>query len=507
MKKIFSVPSGVSSNINIMKTLVHLYSTRRDLFRKDSEIGNIYDAYTGIWTGGRSIPVEHQDYDFIRKNVKELNDKGIPFRQIFSNLYIDNFLDDERCNTIMSILNESGMNSVTLASDYALKVLKNKYSNLQYSSSVTKMILHIDAVIEELQKDYDDVCLWISLNSKKNLESIPFELRHKVSLLVCQNCDPACKYSFLCHLKHSIRTLEQYNIKDVIFPNYYYKCYWDRPTTAEELLNQSPTLHHNELDELVKLGYNHFKITGRCSSINHVELLKVFAYYLVDPDKYQEFFDLVENYYNPLRDTLKIDIIRKIDKTCAINTLNLIEDSNNTHLLSEIVKTPVPFDTTDIIFRNIIAGLQATEIQSDLVYLENDVVSVIVTTINNSNFTPQKNYYEDLKLRRRDDVYRLASTTTTGSVPEGVLSTCYGSLDFIFLETTYPDSIGEYRSILWNDCIIFNIFLRNQTSKSRFVSLPKIQAIIDYLGQYITNVKIDVDWLNYALKNNVGVTK
>lgn len=296
MKKQFAIPCGITSNQLIIDVFTDLYANKRYLFREDSEILCVYDAFSGIWTGGREIDCKLQDEDFIRSQINKFNDRGIPFRQIFSNFFIDSFLDDKRCNMIMDILSENKMNSVTITSDKALKIFKEKYPDLTFSSSVTKMILDISSFIHELEKDYDDVCMWIRLNNMEVWETIPEHLRYKVSILVCQNCMKLCPYSYNCALKISVRTLKQYKA-DFAEPILHHRCQFKKENTAAKILKQETTLLHEDLDKLVELGYNRFKITGRAEPINELEFLQLLTYYLVAPENYEEFIHIFESEY------------------------------------------------------------------------------------------------------------------------------------------------------------------------------------------------------------------
>ena len=307
MNKIFSVPGGITDHVTLVDAVTLLYSEKRDLFLDDIEIGCVYDSFSGVWSGGRAFNInKQQDYSVIKDTIQKFNDRGIGFRQIFTNLFIHEHLEDERCNTIMDLLSNGVNNSVVLASDTAFSVLKERYPNLTFGSSVIKGLYSKDLIIEELNKEYDDVCIWHKFNTVEFLGDLNTDLKSKITLLTNQICNPSCDRMYLCGLRASIFMLEQYNID--VPQKYKTLDRWcpqekaaersGRVTTAKELFSLPWVLTNEKIRELSEIGITRFKITGRNGYFYSEELLKVFLYYLVKPCFYEDFIKEITDIVN-----------------------------------------------------------------------------------------------------------------------------------------------------------------------------------------------------------------
>lgn len=302
LKKKFALPGGASVNKPLISKMIELYTDKRYLFRDDVEICAVYDAFFGVWNGGRVIEPETQSDKYIRSILEFYNSRGIPFRQIFTNFYAKYYLDDPQCNNIMRHINMNRMNECVVACDHTLSYLKEHYPNVRYFSSCTKALLDTELVVNEHKKDYDGVCLWIDMNKESVIKAIPEHLRDKTEILCCQGCKTGCPYVYHAYHRWSIANLKLYG-KDVKYPSFTMNCHIWQPHTAEEMINLPTSLKHEQLDEFVKLGVNMFKITGRQSALGMFEMVKLFAYYLIKPECFEEYLSEYSNYIQKLRDT------------------------------------------------------------------------------------------------------------------------------------------------------------------------------------------------------------
>lgn len=513
MKRLFSIPGGVRGNQIVVLALADLWVSHKDIFREDVEIDAVYDSFSGIWNGGRSITKRDETDEFILNRINFFNDKGIPFRQIFTNYYIKEYLKDEQCNKIMGMLNANKINHVVLTSDYALSVLKEKYPDIKYISSCTKYLNDVPSVVAEHKKDWDEVCLWVRMNRPEVYKAIPEDLRYKTEILVCQNCASECPYVYRNSLKYSIDVLQSFG-ENIPMPYAQYKCpYGNSSMDARVILNRPNTVKEEGLQELLDFGINHFKITGR-GGYKEQDLMTLFAYYLIKPEAWQDYIDLTDSLDDIEYDYLKAEI-DKINYLQPGKIVYKYGDIKDSFLLDFYV------DDTYVAPDNILIqkeqDVKAKDIEhscnwvyadlcGDTLYAENVYVFVLVTTKLSKTYAKK---IKDLELTREDnhtEFYQLIPNNRNGiPIEKNDVETNYGKFQYIALQPNrkYADKLVP-KSCLYRDGLIFEFIFKNHTQffdiANSMYSADVVNSLSDILGTIDTN---NIETLKDLLESEV----
>lgn len=267
-------------------------------FREGIEIASVYGEFpTSLWNGGRSIGGECED-DYIKEVIKRFNDKGIPLRFTYTNpLLREEHLSDEHCNKCLEWAG-NGFNEVIVVSPVLEDYIRKNYPQYKITSSTCKQIEDMDALNEELEKDYNLVVLDYNWNNRfDELEKI--KRKDKCELLVNACCTPHCQLR-KAHYEHIGQGHIDYDLykktggKQGRIPEPF-EC--NQPNLCIYEINGYPT--HISPDDIyekyVPMGFNNFKIEGR--SANTIQLLETYMYYLVKPE---------------MRDIARLDILMKL---------------------------------------------------------------------------------------------------------------------------------------------------------------------------------------------------
>lgn len=281
----FHLP-GIVETLEINAILLGRMHDFPDHFYDNIKIGSIFGSIPGAkWNGGRLARGRIKDED-IPKIGQIFNDMGVPLRLTWTNpLLTEEDMEDELCNRATALLH-NGFNEVLVNTDLMEKTMRERYPQYPLISSTTKRITDIDALNEELKKDYKLVVIDYDFNNKWDYLG---EIEHpeKCEILINPLCNPNCPFR-----------KEHYKIIGEMQKN---------PGHEEEIAKKSderawgckaqhrmmfqikdlPTFVSREdiFGRYYEQGFRHFKIEGR--SCNPLKVTEWYLYYFVKPE-YQE---------------------------------------------------------------------------------------------------------------------------------------------------------------------------------------------------------------------------
>lgn len=278
MKAIYHLP-GLFEFYDFYKLFLPIFYEHRDYFYDWCEIGSIYGAPSDcIWGGGR---IGFGDAD--AKLVKGLLDKyNISARLTFSNSLIEKeHLLDSPCNKLCALFNDSSCrNGVIIYSDILLEYIREKYQDLYFVSTTTKVITDFNDFINELNReDYKYVVPDFRLNKQfPKLKNLSPKQKAKVEFLCNECCSFGCTDRKACYENVSRKALGE---------------------TCEEHVCRAPQAKEGYLfskamtnpgfigisdiqNTYLPMGLNNFKIEGR--GLGSALLLEFILYYMTKPE-------------------------------------------------------------------------------------------------------------------------------------------------------------------------------------------------------------------------------
>jgi hypothetical protein len=187
----FHLP-GLSFNYPINMIFMDLMEKRPEYFRENIEIGSFFGEFpTSLWNGGRFAFGCQCSEEMVKNVVKHINSRGVPVRYTYTNPIIyDSDLNDPYCNMCMQV-GDNGMNEVMIFNPLLEEYIRKTYPSYKINSSTCKEIKNIDALNEELKKDYYLVVLDQNLNKDFDfLEKI--EDKERIEILCNTSCGPNC---------------------------------------------------------------------------------------------------------------------------------------------------------------------------------------------------------------------------------------------------------------------------------------------------------------------------
>ena len=287
----FHLPS-FTDHFRFNMVFLSMMENCKDFLRDDVEIASIFGVFPpSIWNGGRT-QVGTCDPKFIETVIKTINGKGIPLRFTFTNPMLEEkHLEDKFCNNIMRLA-DNGLNEVIVVSPLLEEYIRKNYPKYKITSSTCKRLDSVDALNEELEKDYNLVVMDYDLNNRFELLE---QIKHKdrCEILVNSCCQPKCK--------RRSQHYKDIGLQQIAYCEYLEK-YPDGRFTKENLpegieLFECPSMDstlfqikdyctHITPDDIfnryVPMGFNQFKIEGRTSGM--FNLMETYMYYLVKPE-------------------------------------------------------------------------------------------------------------------------------------------------------------------------------------------------------------------------------
>lgn len=289
----FSLPGLWGFHDNLIP-LLSLYYNQPELFKDNIKINAVYgNFYFCPWDGGRAQAYETQ-FNFTTEediyNIKYIynNILHIPMRFVLTNSAITSKdYNDKFCNMFLKICEED-YNLITINNKGLENYIKNKYPKYKFISSLTKC-LSKEEIISELNSDqYQYVCLPFIYNKDfKFLNSIPWELRKKVELLINTDCAKNCPNIKQHHYYDSLANL------NYCYPiNYPFKC--PILNNKNNIFFENGSIDNKMINLYLQKNYLNYKINGRILT-SKANNLKIILSYCVKEIYQKKIYDYIFN--------------------------------------------------------------------------------------------------------------------------------------------------------------------------------------------------------------------
>ena len=269
---------GLFEFYDLYRAFLPLYRTHREYFYDWCDIASLYGAPAGcLWGGGRAGFGD----DDPRKVLALTREYGISARLTFSNsLLRQEHLSDRACNALCALFAEQDGNGVIVHSDLLLGYLKQKYPNLYFVSSTTKVLTEFDQLQQELDReDFRFVVPDFRLNKAfDRLNALLQSQKDKVEFLCNECCWFGCQDRKACYETVSRKNLgepcpEHLCAAPGVGEGYRFSRAMENPgfIGVEDIQNT-----------YLPMGFSHFKIEGR--SLGSALILEFLLYYLTKPE-------------------------------------------------------------------------------------------------------------------------------------------------------------------------------------------------------------------------------
>lgn len=270
----------------VNQILLNLMKDYPSKFKDGYKIGSVYGTFPGaIWNGGRAVFGTAFKGD-IDKIIKMYNSRGVPVRFTWTNsLLEEKHNQDTYCNMIMKLA-DNGKNQVLVNTPALEEYIRKEYPGFQLISSTTKRMVDLDAVKEELAKDYYLVVLDYDLNHDETVLKELEPLADKIEILVNEICTPGCKKRAEHYRAESLSQLEFDRNTDFQCPHQNSK------RNFSECLKRPAFISNEEIDAYIERGYVNFKIVGRGLSQEFV--IDSYLYFLVK-EEHRDFIRMKMN--------------------------------------------------------------------------------------------------------------------------------------------------------------------------------------------------------------------
>lgn len=275
----FHLP-GLFEFVDFYKVFLPMFYEHKEYFYDNCEIASIYGAPADcLWGGGR-VGYGTDDVTGVISLIKEYD---ISARLTFSNSLIkEEHLSDKKCNYLCSLFEQNGLkkNGVIIYSDLLLEYIKEKYPNLYFVSSTTKVITDFDELVyeinrEEFQYVVPDFRLNKMLEDFSKLNSFQ---KSKVEFLCNECCFFGCTDRKKCYENVSQKALGM-DVEDHICssPNANYGYVFSKAMENPGFISVE------DIQNIyIKEGFSNFKIEGR--SLGSALLLEFILYYMTKPE-------------------------------------------------------------------------------------------------------------------------------------------------------------------------------------------------------------------------------
>jgi len=257
----------------INQILLNLMKDYPSKFKEGYKIGSVYGTFPGaIWNGGRAVFGTAYKND-IDKIVKMYNSRGVPVRFTWTNTLLEEkHNQDTYCNLIMKLA-DNGKNQVLVNTPALEEYIRKEYPGFAVISSTTKRLLDVEAIKEEVGKDYHLVVLDYDLNHNEDVLKALEPCADKIEILVNEICSPNCTKRAEHYRAESLSQLEF--DKDTAF-----KCpHQNAKRGFSESMKRPSFISNEEIDSYIERGYVNFKIVGR--GLSPEFLMDSYVYFLV----------------------------------------------------------------------------------------------------------------------------------------------------------------------------------------------------------------------------------
>jgi len=173
-----------------------------------------------------------------------------------NSLLEEKHLNDTYCNLIMRVA-DNGLNQVLANTEVLEDYIRKYYPKYPIISSTTKRMTDLDALKDELGKDYHLVVLDYDLNHNEEALKSMEPYADKLEILVNEICYPGCKMRKEHYRSESLSQLEFDNRSDFKCPNK------STPRVFKECMDRPGFISNEEIGSYIDRGFVNFKIVGR----------------------------------------------------------------------------------------------------------------------------------------------------------------------------------------------------------------------------------------------------
>lgn len=275
----FHLP-GLFEFYELYKVFLPLFNEHREYFYDWCRIGSIYGAPADcVWGGGRVGFGYHNPKEVLQL----LEGYNISARLTFSNsLLREEHLADRKCNELCRLFAETSTIEcgVIVHSDLLMNYLKEKYPQLYFVSSTTKVLTEYEQLHKELERDdFLYVVPDFRLNKElEKLDTLPQELKNKVEFLCNECCRVDCFDRKNCYENVSRKNLgedceEHLCVSPEASEGYKF---------SKAMKNPSFIGTDDIRNIYMPMGFSNFKIEGR--SLGSALILEFLLYYMTRPE-------------------------------------------------------------------------------------------------------------------------------------------------------------------------------------------------------------------------------
>lgn len=270
---------GLFEFYELYRIFLPIWKEKRDWFYEWCDIASIYGAPMDcLWGGGRA-GFGSADTDDV---LSLINEYGISARLTFSNsLLRKEHLSDKKCNQLCRLFSSAKEKcGVIIHSDLLLAYLKEKFPELYFVSSTTKVLTDFNQLVSELNRpDFEYVVPDFRLNKAfDKLSSLTQSRKNKVEFLCNECCNFGCRERKVCYENVSKKNLGE-DLSD-------HRC--SSPEAAGgyrfSLAMKNPGFIglRDILDTYLPMGFSNFKIEGR--GLGSALVLEFLLYYMTKPE-------------------------------------------------------------------------------------------------------------------------------------------------------------------------------------------------------------------------------
>ena len=269
---------GLFAFYELYRVFLPLFREHREYFYSWCDIGSLYGAPADcIWGGGR---VGFGDAE-PRQVLALTEEYGISARLTFSNsLLRQEHLADKKCNRLCALLNQQEGNGVIVHSDLLLEYLKQKYPNLYFVSSTTKVLTDFRQFLDEVNReDFRFVVPDFRMNKAfGELDTLTEVQRGKVEFLCNECCWFGCQDRRMCYENVSRKNLGE-SCPDHV-------CTAPGGSQGYRFSKAMENPGFIGVEDIRKtylpMGFSHFKIEGR--GLGSALILELLLYYMTKPE-------------------------------------------------------------------------------------------------------------------------------------------------------------------------------------------------------------------------------
>lgn len=292
-KEIYWHLPGFCINFYLYQILLNLMKEYPDKFIEGYKVGSVYGTFPGaIWNGGRTV-LGTSNMSTIKSVLDTYERLGAPVRFTWTNSLIEEkHCYDTYCNLIMELA-DNGKNQVLCNSEILEEYLRKNYPNFKYVSSTTKRIRSLEALEEELKKDFFMAVLDYDLNHNEEVLKALEPEASRVEILVDEICFPNCPKRSEHYKEESYHQLRFDKGKPFDCPNI------KTMPSFEDCKKRPAFISNEEIGDYIERGYVNFKLVGR--GLPEKVLVDSLMYYFVKEDEREFILGRLEKDLRKLR--------------------------------------------------------------------------------------------------------------------------------------------------------------------------------------------------------------